>query len=186
MQRGAYRAGRVFQLTRARLRAVLLRARGAKIGAKCLVGSRPSIGMPWGVSTGSRVVIEDDVTLKLEMESSRLRLASFVFVGRGSQFDIIDTVEVGDSTLIGPRCFITDHNHGIQEGELIRTQKCKVSPVTIGKDVWIGTNVVVLPGVTIGDGAVVGANSVVVRAVGNNEIVAGSPAVRIGSRVGHS
>ena len=47
---------------------------------------------------------------------------------------------------------------------------------TVGNDVWIGCNVVVLPGVTIGDGAVVAAGSIVTKDVPPYAIVAGSPA----------
>ena len=50
------------------------------------------------------------------------------------------------------------------------------APVTIGDDAWLGTGVVVLPGVTVGEGAVVGANSVVNRDVEPFTIVAGAPA----------
>lgn len=48
--------------------------------------------------------------------------------------------------------------------------------VTIGHDVWIGRNVIVLPGVGIGHGAVIGAGSVVTRDVEPYAIVAGNPA----------
>ncbi len=48
--------------------------------------------------------------------------------------------------------------------------------VRIGNDVWIGANVVVLPGVNIGNGAIIGANSVVNRDVEAYSIVAGAPA----------
>lgn len=47
---------------------------------------------------------------------------------------------------------------------------------TVGNDVWIGCNVVILPGVTIGDGAVVAAGSIVTKDVPPYAIVAGSPA----------
>ncbi|RMH51324.1 MAG: antibiotic acetyltransferase [Zetaproteobacteria bacterium] len=47
---------------------------------------------------------------------------------------------------------------------------------TIGNDVWIGDNAVVLRGVTIGDGAIVGAASVVTRDVPPYAIVVGNPA----------
>jgi lipopolysaccharide transport system ATP-binding protein len=47
--------------------------------------------------------------------------------------------------------------------------------ILIGNDVWIGLNVIILPGVKIGDGAVVGAGSVVTRIVQDYEIVAGNP-----------
>ena len=54
--------------------------------------------------------------------------------------------------------------------------------VTVGKDVWIGANVVVLPKVTIADGTVVGAGAVVTRSTEPYTIVAGSPAKKIGDR----
>jgi acetyltransferase-like isoleucine patch superfamily enzyme len=48
--------------------------------------------------------------------------------------------------------------------------------VTIGNDVWIGLNALILSGVCIGDGAVIGANAVVTRDVAPYAIVAGNPA----------
>ena len=50
------------------------------------------------------------------------------------------------------------------------------APIVIGKRVWLGSNVTVLPGVTIGDGAVVAAASVVTKDVPANSVVVGSPA----------
>ena len=55
----------------------------------------------------------------------------------------------------------------------------KVEAITIGNDVWIGQEAMVLSGVTIGNGAVVAARAVVTRDVGPYEVVAGSPARRI-------
>jgi acetyltransferase-like isoleucine patch superfamily enzyme len=49
-------------------------------------------------------------------------------------------------------------------------------PIRIGRNVWIGFDCVVLPGVTIGDGAIVGARSVVTEDVPPFTIVAGNPA----------
>lgn len=46
----------------------------------------------------------------------------------------------------------------------------------VGNDVWIGCNVVILPGVTIGDGAIVAAGSIVTKDVPPYAIVAGTPA----------
>lgn len=49
-------------------------------------------------------------------------------------------------------------------------------PVTIGKDVWVGANSTILPGVTIGDYSVVAAGSVVTKDVPSGVLVAGVPA----------
>lgn len=56
------------------------------------------------------------------------------------------------------------------------------SPVTIGNDVWIGSNAVILQGVTIGDGAVVAAASVVTRSIQAYTIYAGVPAKQLKMR----
>lgn len=58
----------------------------------------------------------------------------------------------------------------------------KDEKVIIGNDVWVGANVVVLPGVHIGDGAVIAAGAVVNKDVGDYEIVGGVPARLIKKR----
>lgn len=50
------------------------------------------------------------------------------------------------------------------------------APIVIGRGVWIGANVTVLPGVTIGDDAVVAAAAVVTRDVPAGAVVVGAPA----------
>jgi acetyltransferase-like isoleucine patch superfamily enzyme len=49
-------------------------------------------------------------------------------------------------------------------------------PVRIGRNVWIGFDACVLPGVTIGEGSIVGARSVVTEDVAPYTVVAGNPA----------
>lgn len=52
-------------------------------------------------------------------------------------------------------------------------------PIHIGRNVWIGFDCIVMPGVTIGDGAIVGARSVVTQDVPPFTMVAGNPARKI-------
>jgi acetyltransferase-like isoleucine patch superfamily enzyme len=55
-------------------------------------------------------------------------------------------------------------------------------PVTIGHDVWIGQNAIVLSGVTIGTGAVIGAGTVVAKDVPAYTVMVGNPAQTIRTR----
>ncbi|HWE51148.1 MAG TPA: acyltransferase [Bryobacteraceae bacterium] len=59
----------------------------------------------------------------------------------------------------------------------------RVRPVVIGDNVWIGSNVIILPGVRIGDNSVVAAGSVVRDEVSANTLVSGNPAQRVRSLV---
>jgi acetyltransferase-like isoleucine patch superfamily enzyme len=114
--------------------------------------------------------------MKAVSAGAKVELGDNVFVGRGSEFDVIEKLSIGDHTVIAPGCFITDHNHGTSADHRIDMQVCMAGPVTIGDDVWLGANAVVVPGVTIGNGAVVGAGAVVTRDVPPMAIVAGVPA----------
>ncbi|PWL30932.1 MAG: chloramphenicol acetyltransferase [Roseivirga sp. XM-24bin3] len=55
-------------------------------------------------------------------------------------------------------------------------------PCTLGHDVWVGANAVILRGVTVGTGAVVGANAVVTKDVAPYSVVVGVPAREIRKR----
>ena len=78
---------------------------------------------------------------------------------------------IEDDTMISLNCTIATNNHDFYERNIIT---CK--PVHIKRNVWIGVNVTILPGVTIGENAIVGAGAVVTKDVPDNAIVAGCPA----------
>ena len=85
----------------------------------------------------------------------------------------IGSAHVGDDTLIGHGCTFTTINHAMdpdRRGDMVP------APVVVGRKVWFGASVTVVPGVTIGDGAVIGAGSVVTKDVEPDMIVAGVPA----------
>ena len=159
-----------------RLRAALLRLRGARVGAKASLGARCMVDRAGGVTIGERAVLEADVYLKLASDRARLEIGNHTFVGRGAEFDVLEKISIGEHTLIAPRCFITDHGHGTAAGLRMDEQPTVAEVVVIGSDVWLGAGTVVLPGVRIGDGAVVGANSVVTADVEAMSVVAGAPA----------
>lgn len=164
------------------LRCKLFKLRGLKSGKKTRIGKNVTIDKPWLVSLGQRTFIEDNVYIKITSDNARIIIGDYVYIGNGSQLDIIGDLEIGEHTLIAPNCFITDHNHGISSSKNIDQQPCIYKKVTIGNDVWLGTKSVVLPGVKISDKAVTGSGSIITKSVATLEIAAGVPAQKIGSR----
>lgn len=90
----------------------------------------------------------------------------------------IAPVNIGDFCMIGPNTLITTVGHPLEkEGRRERIGICKT--VTIGNDVWIGGNVVILPGVKIGNNVVIADGAVVSKNIPDNCIVGGIPAKKI-------
>ena len=117
-------------------------------------------------------------------KENRLLIREGTYINRHTMFDASEGIEVGRNCMIGPFCYITDHDHAHAPGALISGQPLVGKPIHIGEDVWIGAGVIILKGVTIGDGAVIGAGAVVTRNVAPGAKVAGLPARHIGHRGG--
>lgn len=89
---------------------------------------------------------------------------------------ILDGAKVtfGDNVFIAPDCMFSTAGHSIDTEQ--RNLGLEIAlPITVGDNVWIGTNVSVLPGVTIGSNVVIGAGSVVNRNIPDGVIAAGNP-----------
>ena len=95
---------------------------------------------------------------------------STIIDGRGG-------LEIGDDTIIGFQNIILTSTHEFERVDItIVQQGLYKKPVKIGKDVWTGCRVIILPGVIIGDHAIIGAGSVVTKDVQDWAIVGGVPA----------
>ena len=80
----------------------------------------------------------------------------------------------GDNIFIAPNCSFYTAGHPIDVEK--RNQGLEYAkPITVGDNVWIGGNVVVLPGVTIGSNCVIGAGSIVNRDIPSNCVAVGNP-----------
>lgn len=90
---------------------------------------------------------------------------------------IIGPVTIGNHVNLAQGIVITALNHNFKDTTMrIDEQGISTNPVTIGDDVWIGANAVILPGVTIGKHVVIAAGAVVAKDVPNNSVVGGVPA----------
>ena len=101
------------------------------------------------------------------------KLGKNVFINSCCRFQDNGGIEIGDKTMIGPNVTIVTVNHEINPETRINAIP---KPVKIGKNVWIGADCTILPGVTIGENSIIGAGSVVTKDVPANIVVAGNPA----------
>jgi maltose O-acetyltransferase len=169
-----------------RLRIIYLRLLGMSIGRRCWIRRIRVPRNPWDIEIDEKVALDDDVVLLttgLRKTAARLVIRGGTYINRFTMFDASERIEVGHDCLIGPFCYITDHDHGTELAGPTAQQPLVGGSVRIGNNVWIGAGAIILKGVTIGDGAVIGAGAVVTRPVGSNERVAGVPARMIGSRL---
>ncbi len=187
MNRDAFinRALRLPGSMRMRARIRMWRAMGARIGPGCWIRDVQVPANPWNIELAEGVMLEQDVAL-ITLETRRARpaisLGQAVFINRFTVLDAAEHIEIGAYTMIGPLCFLTDHDHGTEPGTLSRDQEPVVAPLIIGSNVWIGAGALILKGVTIGDNAVIGAGAVVTRDVAPGARVVGVPARALAAR----
>ena len=134
-------------------------------------------------SAGDSLWLEAVVEYAGEQLSPVLTIGDDVSLSDNVHITCISNITIGSGTLIGSRVIVTDNSHGVYRGDgqsapdTVPAQRKLHSPaaVAIGRNVWIGDGVAVLPGATIGDGAIIGANSVVTGAIPAGVIAVGSP-----------
>ena len=90
---------------------------------------------------------------------------------------VMGPVLIGEGSACSQKCFITGQSHHYEDiSQNFLRQGVETEQVVIGKNVWIGANSVILPGVKIGDNSVIGAGSTVIEDVPAYSLVAGNPA----------
>lgn len=81
-------------------------------------------------------------------------------------------IEIGNNVTMAPRVHVLCHDASTKQF----LDYTKIGRVTIGDNVFIGAESVVLPGVTIGNNVIIGANSTVTHDIPENSVAVGSPA----------
>lgn len=134
-----------------------------------------------------------------EKETGEVKIGDRVFIGGGTNFICISSINIGDDVMFSWGCTVIDNDahsliweerkddvadwiKGINENQVGKYKSwsnVKSAPIYIGNKAWIGFNAIILKGVTIGEGAVVAAGSVVTKDVPDYAVVAGNPAVII-------
>ena len=135
---------------------------------------------------GQDVEIRDRVRVGIDesgVSRSSLSIGAGTVVLSDTHIDCSAPVTIGARSHIGRRNQLFTHRHDTARRSVpVLDAPISTAPITIGDDVMLYNEVVILPGVTIGDGAVVAIRSVVTRDVPPYVKVAGIPARVIGER----
>jgi len=140
------------------------------------------------------------VSIILENASAQVEIGDNVYIGN-SQIICKEKVILGNNILIAWGVTIYDHDsHSLavadrredirqarvdfinEKGEYLKNKNWSTvnsKSITIGDDVWLGMECLILKGVTVGEGAIVAARSVVTKDVAPYTIVAGNPAKEV-------
>lgn len=137
--------------------------------------SKSGVRIGKNVSIGRNSIIECTGVIRELGEG--LEIGDNVGISPNAFFAVRGKVEIGENTIFGPGVSIHAENHLFNDlCKPIRTQGSSRKGITIGKDCWIGSKVIILDGVKIGDGCIVAAGAVVNDNVPDYAIVGGIPA----------
>ncbi len=129
---------------------------------------------------GDHVTIREPIVVT---HPERLFLGDYVHIGEEARLATPGGLQIDRGVVIGPRLRVYTANHNYRDAETLPYDgRFLLQPVRICCNVWVGGDVVIVPGVTIGEGAVVGAGAVVVRDVPPMAVVGGNPAQIIRTR----
>ncbi len=120
---------------------------------------------------GKNVWIEPD--FKCEF-GKNITIEDDVYINFGCVILDCAEVTIGSHSLLGPNIGLYAANHSTDALERINGG-CYGKPIYIGKNVWLGGDVKILPGVSIGDNSIIGAGSIVTKNIPANVIAAGNP-----------
>jgi len=109
------------------------------------------------ITIGKFVFIRKNASFRLD-HGGKLTIGDYVFINDNCVINCAEKISIGKNTKIAPNVCINDHDHNYKN---IQDQHLVTGEVTIGRNVWIGANAVILRNTHIGDNSVIGAGSVV-------------------------
>ena len=133
----------------------MLKAFGANLSGMPFIHSTARIQIPWNLTMRHRACL-----------------------GERANAYSLGKIEIQEGATIAQEAYLCTGTHDFNDPSLQLITK----PITVGKNAFIGTRAMILPGVCIGDRVIVGAMSVVPKDVPDHQIVAGNPAKKIGER----
>ena len=168
-----------------------LKNRVTLVGSVHRFNRHSRIGLVDGAKA-EQIVLHDHVDMYgniLVSHKGHVTMGNYCKIGVGSAIMAVNNIFIGNYTAIADKTVIVDNNNHPIDPEFRRKMRetphgsdmrqwkhSASSPIIIGENVWIGSNVRICKGVHIGDNAIIAACSVVTKDVPANSIAAGNPA----------
>lgn len=156
-----------------RIHFIFLNMSGKKISCQGKCTSR--LDNEWAVSRGAGVKLGYHFAslkgCRFLVRNGLLEIGDNVGLNSNCIIACHKNIVISEGVEIGPNVCIYDHDHDFRCENGIKAGKYICDDVYIGKNTWIGANVVILKGSHIGDNCVIGAGSVIFGYVPNNTLV---------------
>jgi acetyltransferase-like isoleucine patch superfamily enzyme len=159
-----------------RARGLVLRWLGVQIEGKCWLRAVEVPRNQRGIRLAGGVALDSGVTLLATRPGARIEIGRNTYINRQTMIDAEDLVAIGEEVMIGPFCYLTDHDHTFAAGQAPGAGALVTEPTRIEARCWLGAHVTILKGVTIGAGTIVGAGSVVTKSLPAGVVAVGNPA----------
>jgi len=131
---------------------------------------RVNKSLPFMIHYTSRV--NDLEKIEIEQSEESHTVYQCFASSNGCYMNGFNGIEIAQKVMFASGVKLISANHDFIE----RDKHLKEKPIIIEKNVWLGTNVVVLPGVKIGENSIIGAGSIVTKDIPQNVVAVGNPA----------
>lgn len=138
---------------------------------KVTIGDNTSIGYPLAPRAGN-----GEALIQARYKEAVIEIGENVAFSNNVTLIAMNRISIGQHCLIGD--FVTIMDSDFHEVDPLRRKlgSGPSAPVILGKNVWLGSRVIIQKGVTIGDNSIISAQSVVTHDVPPNCIAGGVPA----------
>lgn len=136
-------------------------------------------GLGCCIGEGSKLLCKDFYTSGITTQPLKpnLQIGYNFHATRNLVIQCGGSINIGNNVLIASDVFIIDYNHGMNASyPNYLDSPLEIHDINISDGVWIGNNVIILPGVSIGKKCIIAAGSVVTKSIPDYTIAAGNPA----------
>ena len=119
------------------------------------------IGKMFNMRSGSKIRVR---------KNANISIGDNVSLSHNCIFACHEKITIGDDVQFSPGVLVYDHDHDFKVEGGVKLGKYKTSPITIGNNVWVGANSIILRGSKIGDNSVIAAGSIVKCEVPPNSV----------------